>query len=178
MRWTQPANSYMPYRCCPDRRHASHVREDWSTVQAHLQHVVRADDFKAYQWAPGSVEICQAEITGGTPEWELPEVEWRGPKPPPPPPRTRPAAPAPPTPHRPESLPDYESAEEEGEGEGDAAAAELAARRAAVLSRGRRPRPRRRRQRFSSPPTPEPYRRRKRYERKMYILKYRRAGLQ
>lgn len=116
VRWTQPANTYMPYRgISHDRREPKprHIRQDWMTTRKGLDEQV-GEHFAEYP--PGSVEICTADFMGATvqqelemEEFEFEEHHWRpAPVPSPKTPKPPPKAPKTPTrEHGPDSLPDY-----------------------------------------------------------------------
>lgn len=132
VRWTQCDNVYMPYHYAPsesgqaegkgdvDGTEYGHVRHDWMRVHRGLERVVER---RFMEYPPGSVEISTADLTGGTADGELEEVDfpfekhhWQPEVPQPKPvPRSRtPTAPPPPPPRPPSapgsagSLPDYE----------------------------------------------------------------------
>lgn len=128
VRWTQPSNTYMPYRALA--RWPRHHRWDWDTVNQQLTDYIR-QSFTEH--APGSVGICQAHVIGaGTAEAELERVEFdedygpvfrdvQLPR----------KKTTPPRQHRPESLSDYVSERE---------SAGVSARRAAlVMAQDREP---------------------------------------
>jgi hypothetical protein len=143
VRWTQPANIYMPYRgISHDLKEPKprHVRQDWTTVRKGLDEQV-GEHFAEYP--PGSVEICTADFMGATAQQELEMEEfefedhhWRpspvpSPKPPTPPPKAPKVPKTPIREHDPGSLPDYSTSP-------DVTPAQLVAGRAAMRPRRKR----------------------------------------
>ncbi|KAL2019084.1 hypothetical protein VTK56DRAFT_10115 [Thermocarpiscus australiensis] len=165
VRWTQPANAYMPHRCPDQKREPGHFRADWKAVHENLQATIQCK-FAAY--APGSVEVCLAEIAGGTPGRELGRVEYKGERPPPPPPPP-PAATdnRPPSSHGPDSLPSYKSSEPEEDVVG--------ARRATLVQPRETPRPGL--PTVPEPSQPAPHQKRKTYENEVFVRRCREKGL-